>query len=275
MNNWHIWRYLHRQARFFTYRWRLYRAAAHWLATLRGQVLDVGAGNQPFRPLLSSDVQYVAVDVSPTRGLTVVGSALALPFAGKTFDGVICTEVLEHVPEPAQALREMYRILKPGGLLYVTVPMTWGLHYEPHDYYRFTRYGITYLAHQAGFQVTSVIQLGGLFTAFLARCEDILGALVFKACLPVRLVWGPHARVLAASWLLLPVVIPLDLLASFLDRLIPWARQDALGWVLVAERPVTQPDPGEHKPTLDTPPIGARGDNDMSASGGQVLGASS
>ena len=237
---WHLWRYVHRQARFFTYRWRLYRAAARYLPLFHGRVLDVGAGHQPFRAFLPADTDYLALDVVPMTGNQVVASALALPFREATFEGVLCTEVLEHVPEPAQALAEIYRVLKPGGRAYITVPMTWGLHYEPHDYYRFTRYGIAYLARRVGLEVQEIGQIGGLFTTFLARLEDVVGALVFKVLFPVRVLWGPRWRVVLASWLLLPVVVLLDGVASVLDRVVPWARQDALCWVLLAVRPVEE-----------------------------------
>ncbi len=227
----------HALARFFTYRWRLYAAAERYLPAFRGRVLDLGAGHQPFRPFLPTDVQYYALDVVPIRGNDVVGSALALPFAAATFDGVICTEVLEHVPEPEQALREIARVLRPGGRLYVTVPMTWGLHYEPHDYYRFTRYGIAYLVEKAGLRVRATVQLGGLFTTGLARLEDVGGAMAFKLAFPLKFIAGPRGRVLLSSWALLPLVVLLDRLATLLDRLVPFARQDALGWIVLAEKP--------------------------------------
>lgn len=224
------------QARFFTYRWRLFANAERFLPAFHGRVLDIGAERQPFRPYLPADVAYVALDVVPATGLHVVGSALALPFAAEAFDGIICTEVLEHVPEPEQALREMARVLRPGGQVYVTVPMTWGLHYVPHDYYRFTRYGMEHLLTKAGFHVEDVVQVGGLFTTGLARLEDVVGLLIFRLTFPFKFVFGARGRDLVASLIVLPFFLIGDLLASGLDRLVPRARNDALGWSFLARK---------------------------------------
>ncbi len=224
------------QARFFTYRWRLFASAERYVPHLRGRVLDIGAERQPFRAYLPADATYIALDVVPTPGLDVVGSALALPFEEAAFDGAICTEVLEHVPEPEEALREIARVLRPGGRLYVTVPMTWGLHYVPHDYYRFTRFGMEHLLNKAGFEVEVVIQIGGLFTTGLARLEDVIGWWAFKLAFPSRFVVGNRGRVWLASLVVLPLFLVGDLLATLLDRIVPQARHDALGWSILARR---------------------------------------
>ncbi len=224
------------QARFFTYRWRLFANAERFLPQFHGRVLDIGAERQPFRPYLPAETAYIALDVVPTSGLHVVSSALALPFGDGIFDGVICTEVLEHVPEPELALREIFRVLRPGGLAYITVPMTWGLHYVPHDYYRFTRYGIVHLLDKAGLEVVQVVQIGGLFTTGLARLEDVGGLLVFRLCFPLKFLMGNKGRLVLASLLVLPLFLVLDVVAGILDRVVPYARADALGWSVLARK---------------------------------------
>ena len=234
--SWRRFKRLVRHARFFTYRWRLFAAAERTLPTFHGRVLDIGAGNQPFRAYLPDDVHYFALEVVPIPGNDVIASVLALPFTSETFDHAICTEVLEHVPEPAQALREIHRVVRPGGQVYITVPMTWGHHYIPHDYYRYTRYGLLYLLEKTGFRVERVYQIGGLFTAMLARLEDIIGVGVFRLAYPIKFLGGNRARLTVASLLMLPGFIVLDLLASALDRIVPGARKDALGWSVLATR---------------------------------------
>ncbi len=224
------------QGRFFTYRWRLYRAAEDALADVHGRVLDIGAGTQPYRAFLPADVHYVAMEIVPIPGNDVIASVLALPFVSTVFDGVICTEVVEHVPEPELALREMARVLTAGGRLYLTVPMSWALHYVPHDYFRFTPYGLRHLLTKAGFQVLALRQVGGLFTLILARLEDVLGALLFKVLFPLKFFIGARGRVLVTSLLILLLAVPLDVLATLLDRIVPGAGNDALGWVVVAAK---------------------------------------
>jgi len=98
---------------------------------------------------------------------------LELPVRTSSIDAVICSEVLEHVPEPATALTEISRVLRTGGFLYLTVPQAWGLHYEPNDYYRFTKYAIRRMLTQSGFETKTCNQVGGLFTYFTVRLFDV------------------------------------------------------------------------------------------------------
>ncbi len=132
----------------------------------RGRCLDVGAGRLAWRELLSRYVdRYVSGDVLLGRpGLDVVFDAThGLPFCDASFDTVFCCSVLEHAPEPWDALSEFARILVPHGRAIVSLPFLLHLHDEPHDYYRFTRYGAKYLAHRAGLEVEEEIVNGGLF----------------------------------------------------------------------------------------------------------------
>ncbi len=227
-----------RHVRFFTYRWRLYAAAEQALSDFDGRVLDIGAGQQPFRPYLPQTAHYIALEVVPIPGNDVIASVLNLPFSAGTFDHIICTEVLEHVPEPRRALAEIHRVLRGHGRAYITVPMTWGHHYVPHDYYRYTRFGITYLLEKEGFHVERVYQIGGLFTAMLARVEDLVGLATFRLMYPVKFLGGNRGRLLMTSLILIPFFTVLDLLATLLDAMIPGARRDALGWSVVARKNV-------------------------------------
>ena len=77
--------------------------------------------------------------------MRIVGDAQALGLAGASFDIVLCTEMLEHVPEPQRAVDEMWRVLKPGGLLLLTTRFLFPIHDAPHDYFRFTKYGLRHL----------------------------------------------------------------------------------------------------------------------------------
>ena len=98
---------------------------------------------------------------TPGSEADVTAFGEALPFRSGAFDAVLCTEVLEHVPEPAEFLREVHRIIAPGGALLLTTPQTWGLHEEPYDFYRYTKYGLRYLFGKAGFEVVDVAPTTG------------------------------------------------------------------------------------------------------------------
>lgn len=131
----------------------------------RGRVLDVGCGRMPFRAdILATGARYESLDVEArVPGVDHLGDVQDLrAIADATYDAVTCFEVLEHVPHPDRAVSELARILAPGGTLLVTVPHLSRLHEQPHDYYRFTGYGLRVLAEQAGLDVVDVRAHGGL-----------------------------------------------------------------------------------------------------------------
>ena len=190
-------------------------------AVARGRLLDVGCGSRPFADLLEAhsdrslgieiDAERYGLPSNSAEGMIACSSAeqpghlpdawasgLRLPFRDGTFDTAVSFQVLEHVPQPARMLVEIRRVLKPGGVLVLTAPHIWGIHEEPHDYYRFTPYGLRYLAEAAGLKVHSVVPLAGFwvtmgarFTQYLAQFEKLylhpvtrpLMALIQVSCL--------------------------------------------------------------------------------------------
>jgi SAM-dependent methyltransferase len=75
---------------------------------------------------------------------------------------------MEHVPEPSQFLGEIYRVLKPGGVVIMTTPFLVPLHEEPHDYYRYTRHAIQYLLTKSGFKNIEIEPFGEYFAVSIA-----------------------------------------------------------------------------------------------------------
>lgn len=108
----------------------------------RGLTLDIGAQNGPYSACFPN---RVALDIRPGRGVRVIGDAMSLGITSEAFDVVLCTEVLEHLPEPQRAVDEMFRVLRPGGTLLLTTRFLFPIHDAPHDYFRFTKYGLRYL----------------------------------------------------------------------------------------------------------------------------------
>lgn len=107
-----------------------------------GRTLDLGAQNGPYAAHFP---RRVALDLHPAAGLHLRGDAHALPFVDGAFDVVLCTEVLEHLTEPQRAIDEMFRVLGPGGELLLTTRFLFPIHDAPHDYFRFTKYGLRHL----------------------------------------------------------------------------------------------------------------------------------
>ena len=116
---------------------------------LSHSILDAGAGDSRYRSLFDGRY-YVGVDAAVGKrleygGLDAVSNLEALPFQDDTFDAALCMNVLEHVRRPDICLSEIYRVLKPGGVVFLMVPLFAREHQLPHDYYRYTSYGINYL----------------------------------------------------------------------------------------------------------------------------------
>jgi SAM-dependent methyltransferase len=127
--------------------------------------LLVGAGSTKLHPAL------INLDLVPHPTVHVCASAERLPFPDAIFDLVLSQEVLEHVRDPFQAMREMRRVLKTGGLLYCQVPFIIGYHPGPTDFWRFTKEGLAAMIEQAGLICTDVkIAVGpgtGLYRIFV------------------------------------------------------------------------------------------------------------
>ena len=97
--------------------------------------LDLGAGGRKLPGVLCMDL--FTGDVQ--------GDCLALPFRDSCADLILSQAVLEHVTHPQQAVDEMLRVLKPGGLLYVGAAFMQPVHMAPHHYFNITPYGLEYL----------------------------------------------------------------------------------------------------------------------------------
>lgn len=133
-------------------------------ARMCGSVLEVGCGTigrrGRFRPPIEQAANWAYVDLRDSARPTMQADIEHLPVQPACFDTVICLEVLEYVPNPKSALRELLRVLKPEGTLIISSPF---LHRAdtPTDSWRFTEHGLWSLLEEAGFKVQEVRQQGG------------------------------------------------------------------------------------------------------------------
>src|SRR4051812_38793948 len=122
----------------------------------RGSFLDLGCGNKPYEslynPLTSSQVGCDVIQSDKNR-VDVICPASDLKFPDNKFDCVLCTQVLEHVYEHDRMMKEIHRVLKPGGTIILTVPFAWELHEEPYDFFRYTKHALKELFESSGLQI--------------------------------------------------------------------------------------------------------------------------
>jgi SAM-dependent methyltransferase len=114
------------------------------------------------RPHFPAHVSIETFDINPASGCTYIGDLCKRNevIADNTFDGVVCTEVLEHTLQPFHAAEEIRRILKPGGLAFISVPFNFRIHGPLPDCWRFTEHGL-----RALFWEWDIVQLDQLVTA--------------------------------------------------------------------------------------------------------------
>jgi SAM-dependent methyltransferase len=110
--------------------------------------------------------EVVSVDIEDRSGdVDLLVDVQAMPeVASGSFACALCTQVLEHLPRPWDALAELSRVLAPGGTLILTVPHLSVMHEAPHDYFRFTEFGLRALCKRAGLDVIAIEATGGIFT---------------------------------------------------------------------------------------------------------------
>jgi ubiquinone/menaquinone biosynthesis C-methylase UbiE len=124
------------------------------------RVLDVGCGDAPYWKFNKS-LDWSGIDIQPTGATNfIVNNDGSYPIANETFDYVLCTQVLEHVYDTSQTVREIERILKSGGIAIVNVPFIYPFHGMPSDFHRISTSGLIRLFSR--FEITECGTIGGL-----------------------------------------------------------------------------------------------------------------
>jgi SAM-dependent methyltransferase len=138
------------------------------------QLLDFGCGNKPYRDLFSAKYKHhigADLDGNPIAEVIVTAGQLTrVPDA--TFDGVLSSQVLEHVADPRLYLSEAHRVLKPGGSLIISTHGIWPYHPDPTDYWRWTKEGLIRAIADVGFEIQSVQSVLGPESSALQLWQD-------------------------------------------------------------------------------------------------------
>jgi len=170
--------------------WEIAREMGGLVSAQGAAVLDIGCGAKPYQRFFPGAARYCGIDLPAQRSANklekradVYADLRRLPIAEETFDVVLCTQVLEHIADPERVLREAQRILRPGGLVVLTVPFLAAEHEEPHDYLRFTSFGISELLARCGFEAVNVKKQFGFWSA--------IGEMIY---------WHYHRKVAGTRW---------------------------------------------------------------------------
>ena len=152
----------------------LWKARVKWIENQAkkvpagSKVLDVGAGSCSYKPFFKN-CDYTAQDFAQTPDMTygqidVVSDIDDIPLKSASFDVVLCSEVFEHIPHPEKALKEIVRLMKPGGKLIFSAPLGSGQHQQPYHFYGgYTRFWYEKFFPENGLRITSLQPNGGLF----------------------------------------------------------------------------------------------------------------
>lgn len=168
----------------------------------QGRALDLGSDKSPYRELLTSRGYAVeTLDITRDNGADHAGTAEATGLPDASYDVVICTQVLEHCMNPWAAVREINRIVRPGGHAIVSAPHVWFYHPHPTDHWRFTQEGMAHLCREAGLEPVTLLAQGGS----IVTLGQVLNFLAY----------GVLGRVGA------PLYGAVNLLSGFADRIAP------------------------------------------------------
>ena len=129
-------------------------------------ILEVGAGRCQYAYLFNKRNKYETCDLEDSfhTGIDydIVSSVYEIPRRDTSYDIVLMLQVLEHIEEPVRALKEINRILKEEGVLFLSVPQAAGDHFEPYHYFNYTQYGLDSVLKRTGFEIMSMDRLGGM-----------------------------------------------------------------------------------------------------------------
>lgn len=197
---------------------------AHYI---KGVVLDAGSGEgDRYKNFFKFD-KYINLDINKNSNPDIIGSVENISLGDNSVDSIVSTQVLEHIKNPHKAVEEFYRVLKSGGYCLVTVPQLNELHEEPHDYFRFTKYGLEEIFRHTGFKIILIDRRGGFWSA--NRQMQIRYVIDLFRLNKVHLL----------RWIFQPFILLngfLAILFDFFDKSRA-SRKHAIGWLIIAQKP--------------------------------------
>ena len=213
--------------------WVLYNIGDQYLEKysihIRGHLIDLGCGEAPFKEyFLQFADSYTGIDWSNTahnsKADIVSNLNEKIELSDNTADTIVSLSVMEHLCEPQIFLNESYRILKGGGEMVLQVPWQWHIHEAPHDYFRYTPYGLNYMFEKAGFVNIRIEASSGFFTTWIVKMNYF----------SMRFIRGPGLLRFLIKLLLIPFWAIGQTLAPLLDKLDLYWEAESQGYFVLA-----------------------------------------
>lgn len=206
-------------------------------------VLDAGSGDQVYRAKFAGKA-YESADFEqvdkPYASSTYVCDLAAIPVGDSRYDAVLFTQVMEHLPEPRDVVRELYRVLKPGGRLFYSGPLFYEEHEVPYDFFRYTQFGVRSIFEGAGFIVVELRWLEGYMGTLHYQLTRMAKHVRLS---PGKIGGGPLAWLLVAMFAVLKPILRLaaslakrcDIRVRYRDTGFP------INYVAVVQKPAHAP----------------------------------
>ena len=142
---------------FYFARKGLYKNISQLIPHLSGKLLDIGCGTKPYETICKVD-EYIGLEIDDEGNrqhayADFFYDGTTMPFENNTFHSIMCNQVLEHVFNPNEFIKEMNRVAKIDAKLLLTVPFVWDEHEQPYDYARYSSFGLMHLLFENGFEV--------------------------------------------------------------------------------------------------------------------------
>ena len=143
---------------FYLARKGLYKNVASLIFNLHGKLLDIGCGSKPYENLCKNVSEYVGLEIDDAGNRNhdqadIFYDGKHIPCDDKTFDSILSNQVLEHVFNPEEFLKEVNRVTKMSGKVLMTVPFVWDEHEQPYDYARYSSFGLKHILSKNGFEI--------------------------------------------------------------------------------------------------------------------------
>lgn len=198
---------------FYFARIALLQAIKGFSKEMSGKILDVGCGQKPYKTLFKYD-SYIGMDVEQSghshqyEEIDIFYDGKTFPFDDNSFDCVITSQVFEHVFTPDLFIKEIYRVLKPGGKLLLTVPFVWDEHEQPYDYARYSSFGLAYILKENDIIINKHIKTLPDIRVLIQLWNTYIFKLTYKNKWIYR-----FSRVL--------VILPFNIIGIILNKLFP------------------------------------------------------